>query len=191
MNNIDVSDIMTREPITIPSETNLFECAKKMVRRKTGSLLITKKDELLGIISMKDILWALIKKSPQDLPKIKAIDISPRKIITIKPNATIDEAFSKMKKTKLERLPVVQGKKLVGLITTRDILNFHPEFYPEFEEFARIREESRKLKMVEKAKKEYPESNSPEGICEECGNFGILIKSNGALICESCFDEKN
>ncbi len=185
MKNILVADIMTREPITIKPNINLLECAKKMVRKRVGSLLIVDKKKLVGFISQKDILWALIKKSKEDLSKIKVTDISPKKIATIKPSATIEEAIKKMKKVKFEKLPVIHEGNLVGMITIKDILNFHSEFYPELEEFARIREETKKLKRIKKAKERMP---LHEGICEECGGQGILHKVNGMLICEFCKD---
>jgi len=188
MREIIVSDIMTREPLTVKPETNLLECAKKMVKKKTGSLILSNQKRLLGIISMHDILWAMIKTSSEDLSKIKAIDISPRKIATIKPSATIKEAMQKMKKLKFERLPVIKEKELTGIITAKDILNFHPELYPELEEFAKIREESRKLKQVERLKQ--PDDSEIEGVCEECGNYGILTKSRGVMVCESCLSDQ-
>jgi len=184
MNNIFVSDIMTREPITISPDANLLECAKRMVQKKTGSLLLVEKKKLVGIISRQDILWALVKQSKDELSKIKAKDISPKKIAVIKPSATMDEALKKMKDSKFERLPVIDNNELVGIITIKDILSFHPEVYPEIEELAGIREESRKLKFIRKAK-EMGET-SHEGVCEECGNHDILYRVNGALICESC-----
>lgn len=184
MHKIVVSDLMTREPITVKPDTNLFDCARIMVKKNIGSLLLVEKKHLLGIISEYDVLWALTKKSPVELPKINAIDISPRKIATIRPDATIAETIQKMKNLKFERLPVIQGKELVGLITIKDILNFSPQFYPELDEFAKIREESRKLKLVEKAKEKH--NFQSEGMCSECGHYGVLINSNGMLICESC-----
>jgi len=185
MENILVSDLMTREPITTGPNTTLLECANKMVKKKTGSLLIVDGKRLLGILSEYDILWALIKKSKEDLSQIKAIDISPKKIATIKPDAKLQEAWDKMKTLKFERLPVIQEKELVGLITARDILNFNPNLYPELDEFAQIREESRKLKAIKKAKEK---KQFHEGICEECGNQGILYRFNGQLVCENCRD---
>lgn len=176
-----VSDIMTRTPNTIKPETNLLECAKIMVRKNAGSLVITEGKKLLGFISRKDILWAIVKKSKEDLGKIKAIDISPRKIATIKPDATIREAIEKIKALKFERLPVVKGKELVGIITVRDILNFHPEIYPELEEFAKIKEESEKLKRL-KEKEVLRKSSS----CERCGKQSSLQRFNGMLLCELC-----
>ena len=65
MKNILVADVMTRTPITLKPDTNLLECAKKMVRKRVGSLPITIKKRLIGFISEKDILWALIKKSKE------------------------------------------------------------------------------------------------------------------------------
>jgi CBS domain-containing protein len=183
MDNILVSDLMTREPITTGPSTNLLECANKMVKNKTGSLILVENKRLVGIISEYDILWALIKKSKDDLTKIKAIDISPRKIATIRPEAGLQEAWDKMKNLKFERLPVIQDKELVGLITARDILNFNPHLYTELNEFAEIREEARKLKAIKKAKGRI---SFKEGVCEGCGNQGMLYRVNGELICESC-----
>ena len=179
MENIFVSDIMTRDPITISPDTDLLECAKKMVSKNVGSLLIVAKKHLVGIITDQDILWALTKKSQKDLKEIKAIDISPKKIATIKPTASVKEALSKMKKLKFERLPVIHDGNLVGMLTAKDILNFKPEYFPELEEYAEIREQSMKLKRIK--------SKEPiEGICEECGTSDLLYRLNGMLICENC-----
>lgn len=177
-----VSDIMTREPVTISPNANLLDCAKVMVKKNVGSLIISDKKKLVGFISQRDILWALTKSPKGDLTKIKAIEISPKKIAVIKPESTIRDAIEKMNRLKFERLPVVHNNELVGVITAKDILSFHPEVYPEIEEFAKIREETEKLKRIKEAEKRR------EGICEECGNHGILFRYNGMLVCESCKD---
>lgn len=185
MGDILVVDVMTRDPVTAKPGDNLFDCAKKMVRKRVGSLVLVEKKKLVGFIDQMDILWAMIKKSQTDLKKIKAIDISPKKIVTIRPNATIPETITKMKKTKFERFPVVDKGELVGFITIKDILGFSPEFYPELEEFRKIREEAEKLKRIKKARES---STGREGICEECGESDFLYRFNGMLICESCKD---
>jgi len=187
MKNILVSDVMTREPIVIKPETNLLECSKKMVRKRVRSLPILNKKRLVGFVSQKDILWALIKKSKNDLSKIRAIDVSPKKIATIKPSSKLEEAFKKMKNLKFERLPVIQDGKLVGIISMKDILNFNPEIYPELDEFEQIREETEKLKRIKKAK---DRKSLHDGICEECGNQDLLYRFNGMLVCESCKEKR-
>jgi len=125
----------------------------------------------------------LVKKSKKELSNIKVIDISRRKIATIKPNATLEESLKKMKKLKFRRLPVVRGKEIVGILTIRDILSYNPDIYPELEELKQIREESEKLKRIRKAKnREFMH----EGICEECGATDILQKIDGRLLCNTC-----
>jgi CBS domain-containing protein len=180
MKEILVVDIMTREPLTITPNASLLDCAKKMVRKKTGSLVLVEKNELKGFIAQEDILWALIKKSKEDLKDIKAKDISPKKIATIKPDLTVKEAIKRMKRVRFNRLPVVKEGKLVGIITMKDILNFNPEFYPELEEFEKIREEAEKLKRLGMRE------NFKEGVCQECGNFGTIYKIDENWICDSC-----
>ncbi len=185
MERILVSDVMTREPVIISSGASLFECAKKMARGRVGSLLLVDKKKLMGFITQRDILWALVKKPKTDLSKITALDISPRKIVTIKQDANLREAISKMNKTKFDRLPVVNHDELLGIITAKDILNFHPEVYPELEEVSKIKEEEEKLKRIKKST-DRDNAVVVDGICEECGQRDSLYRVNGMLVCESC-----
>jgi CBS domain-containing protein len=184
MKKILVTDVMTREPVIISPETNLLECTRKMVRKRVGSLLIVDKKKLIGFISNKDILWALIKKSKEDLSTIKAIDISPKKIAAIKPTSTVEEAVKKMRKVKFYRLPVIKDNELVGILSMKDILNFYPELYQELKELSQIKEETNKLNRIKKAERR----TMTEGLCEECGNQDTLFKIDGALICENCMN---
>jgi CBS domain-containing protein len=183
MENVLVADVMTRNPITISPDKSLYDATKIMIRKRVGSLPIIDKKKLVGIITKKDVLWALLKKPRAELAEIKVMDISPRKLAVIKPSATMKEAFEKMKKTKFEKLPVVLDKELVGFITARDILMYSPEVYPELEEFAKIQEEKEKLMRVRKARER---KSLYEGLCEECGEMSPLYKLNGILMCENC-----
>lgn len=183
MNKILVSDIMTRQITSVSPDTSLFECAKKMVRKRIGSLLLVEDKKLKGFISTQDILWAMVKKSKEDLSKIKASDISPKKIITLKPEATLEEAIEKIKKFKFHRLPIVKNGEVIGLITIKDILNFYPELNAQFKQVESIKEETEKLKRLEEAKER---EVIRDGICEECGGRGSLYRINGMLVCASC-----
>lgn len=188
METIHVADVMTREPVTAHPTDNLLKCSKKMVKKKVGSLvLVDENNKVVGFLSQKDVLWAIVKKSKKDLKNIKAKQVAAKKVVTIKPDADIREAVKKMEKKKFDRLPVVlKGKKLVGIITVKDILSFQPEIYPELEEYARIREEQEKLKRIKRS--DYDKVVS-DGVCEECGETDILYKVDGRIICESCMND--
>jgi len=185
MNKIIVADIMTRSPVSVLPETDLLKCAKTMIKQKTGSLLLVKKKRLLGVITRRDILWALIKKSQKDLKNIKAIDVSPRKIATIQPTRSLDFAIKKIKKVKFRRLPVIHRGELVGVLSSTDIFKYNPNIFPDLAEYHEIREWDAKQKRLEVAE----ERNMIEGICKECGNQGILIEKDGELICEDCIED--
>ncbi len=182
MGNVIVADVMTRNPVFISPYKSIVDCAKLMVKKRVGGVPIVDKKKLVGFISQKDILWAMIKKHNKDLEEIKVIDISPKKIVIIKANSTVEECIKKMKQTKFERFPVISKKELVGIVTVRDILNFKPELYPELDEFNKIKEESQKLVRITSAQKR----RVKEGMCEECGKYGILSKVNGLMVCEDC-----
>jgi len=179
MENILVSDVMTRSLVTSNMNSNLLDCAKKIVRKKVGGVLIVDGKKLKGFISSQDILWALIKNPKADLSKVEALDISPKKIITIRPSASISEAIEKIKRFKFYRLPVVEKGEVLGMITIRDILSFYPGAQSELKELELIREEEEKLNRIK-------DESSEEGICEECGNLGELKEINGLMICANC-----
>ena len=183
MKNIVVSDIMTQEPVTIDVNSTLLDCAKKMVKKRVSSLIITNKKKLAGLITDRDILWAMIKKPKKELADVKAIEISPRKIYTFKPSTPIEDAIKKMKSKKFERFPVVHKGEVVGMLTVKDIISYNPEFFPEFKEIEGIKEYQEKMKRIKAAKKR---GYVKEGICERCGKKDLLRNFNGMYICEEC-----
>jgi CBS domain-containing protein len=183
MPNISVAEVMTRNPVTISPNSSVLDCAKKMIKEKVGSLLITENKKLVGFLSESDILKAIVNYPERDdLKKLMAVEISSKKLITTKPSESLKEAIEKMKKTKFGRLPVILDGNLVGMITMKDILNFNPELYPELEELDEIKEEENKMRRL----KFKVSSKEEEGICEECGNQDALYSVNGLIVCSSC-----
>lgn len=174
---IKVGDIMTRSFVAVKPDTNLIDCAKEMIKKRVGSLVIKEGQKLLGLLTEKDIIWAITKK--QNLNNIKASDIASKKIATIKPGADVAEAMERMKKLKFRRLPVIVNGNVVGMLTLKDILRIQPELYSNIYDIEKIREESEKLKRMKSP-------FSKEGRCEQCGDFDILYKTDSRLICEEC-----
>ena len=182
--NIRVGDVMTRKFIYLAPETPLLKCAKTMIKKRVGSIVLKQADEIKGILTERDVIWALTKKRGKELSNVLAKDIATKKVITIKPEASLDEALGKMNKKKLRRLPVVSNKKAIVYINLKYILKFRPSLLESLREFQNIKEESKKIKRSESAMK----GDFIEEPCEECGNFDILDESDGRMLCESCRD---
>ncbi|MEM3074667.1 MAG: CBS domain-containing protein [Candidatus Pacearchaeota archaeon] len=182
---VRVGDVMTRKFVHVSPESSLFECANKMIKNRVGSIVVKQNEKLHGIITEKDIVWAVAKKKANELNNIKVKDIATKRIITIKPEATLKEALEKLNKNKLRRMPVVNNNRIIGYITLKDIVKFIPEVFEESREFERIREESEKIKRSESLLK----GEGIEDICEECGDFELLESVDGRMICQSCKDK--
>ncbi|MEK6936196.1 MAG: CBS domain-containing protein [Nanoarchaeota archaeon] len=178
---VKVGDIMTRNFLFINPEVSVLNAIKLMVKNRVGSVLIVENEILKGILTERDIMWVFTKKnSKTDLAMIKSGDICTRKITTIKPSADVYDAVRLMKKAKFRRLPVTIEKKVIGLLTLKDILKIQPELFEIAREGYVIKEQAEKFK-----RKQTGESFK-EGICEECGDFDILYNIDGNLICEEC-----
>jgi CBS domain-containing protein len=181
---VKVGDLMTRNFIHTVPDTNLKECARMMVKKRVGSLIIKEKDKLKGILTEKDIIWALVKKSKKDLKDIKAQDLMKRKVVTIRPVADITDAMSKFKKKKIRRLPVVENGRLIGLLTMKDILKIDPGLFQTIAETVKIKEET------EKIKRRNIDAPRKSGICEECGDFDLLYQDDIQWLCDSCYSKR-
>lgn len=179
--HIKVGEIMTRNFIHLSPKSTVLECAKTMIKKRVGSLIIKENDEIKGIVTEKDIIWALVKTKGEKLSEVYAKDIATKKIVSIRPDATINEALEKMNKKKVRKLPVMTNKKIIGYITVKDILKFNPSLFESINELNNIKEESRKLRTSNESNEDFIES-----MCEECGNYELLSKVDGRLICSSC-----
>lgn len=182
---IKVGDIMTRNFVSAKPDTNLIDCAKEMVKKRVGSLIVKDGHKLVGVLTERDILWAMIKKPKAELENVKARDIATRKIVAVKPSADVYEALQKMKKQKYRRLPVVFKGNVIGLLTIKDILRIQPELFETAGEIMQIKEESEKLRRMQTSKRTQA---IDEGMCEECGNYDLVSKIDSRLLCESCRD---
>jgi CBS domain-containing protein len=174
---IKVGDVMTRNFVSARPEIPLISAVRLMVKKRVGSLILEENGVLRGILTEKDIMWALSKK--QNLSNIKAGDICTRKITTIKPSADIYHAILLMRKKKFRRLPVVIKNKVIGYLTLKEILRIQPELF----EIAR---HGYNLDWpIKKDKTKLPEAIK-EGVCEICGKYDILHIDEERAICESC-----
>ena len=181
---IAVGDIMTRNFAAIKPSDTLLKASKEMINKKVNSLLITNGKKLLGIITARDILWAITKKQKLNLNGINVMLIATKKMAVIKPSADISEAIYKMKQCSFRRLPVLSKGNLVGMITLKDILRIDPSLYSQLGELAAIKEEAAKLKKIESSG-----DYETEGLCDECDTFSILLKVDGRNLCIDCREE--
>jgi CBS domain-containing protein len=178
---IKVGDIMTRNFVSVKSNHNLAECSKQMVNHRVGSLIVKENQKLLGLITEKDILRALVKK--KDLSATKAKNVMSKKLIVIAPSKDIYDAMLKMKESQVRWLPVIVDENVIGMITIKDILKIQPTLFDLALQHWKIKEEEQKWKRI---KGMGEEKWMKEGSCDECGVFDLLYKVRNRFVCENC-----
>jgi len=120
-----VKDIMRREVIVAKPDVTLREASKVMSQFQIGSLIITEKKKILGIVTERNVLSAVAKGKNPEL--VTAEEIMAKNVITIEPDKNIEEAVELMVKNRIKKLPVVRDDKLIGIVTASDIIVVEPK----------------------------------------------------------------
>ena len=124
-----VKDVMTKNVITIDSNQTILDAYRKYRDTKVGSLIVTEHNQLVGIVTERDLIEKAIDK---DLKNTQIKDIMTSKVITISPLDRLETALKIMKKNKVKKLPVISRNKLKGIITVTDIAYARPELTRRF-----------------------------------------------------------
>jgi CBS domain-containing protein len=117
--------LIVRDPVsTVQLSTHVFDVAKIMVEQNVGSVVVVRDYEPLGIITERDILERIVLEN-KNIKEIVAQEIMTAPLLTIDSNRSVEEALSIIHENHLRRLVVVEGEKLVGIVTERRLLLAH------------------------------------------------------------------
>ena len=119
--SILVKDIMSKALISVNITTPVFQIAKMMQLGEIGTILVKENGTHVGIITNRDFATKITSKNiPLDTP-VKKIMSSP--LITINYREQISVAAKMMSHKKVRKLVVFEKSKIVGLITSTDLVN--------------------------------------------------------------------
>src|ERR1035437_10760379 len=114
-----VRECLRSAPVTVPPECTLEEAARLMGRHGVGSLLVVSGDQLLGIVTDRDIAIRGVGDGQSSDAEISAVMTEAP--VTIQGSANVFEAFRTIKEAGVRRLPVVEDTDLAGIITVDDL----------------------------------------------------------------------
>jgi len=173
---IPVREIMSTKVVSSQQDETVQKVAHRMKDNEVGSTIIMSGDEVVGIVTERDIVRKVVAK---DMPvdRVKAEEIMTSPIIEVVPDLEINEVARKMRKNEVKKLPVVDNGKVMGVVTQSDLIAVTPEF----------------AEILSELSKFGPATESTEwssGICEVCGSFVESLEDKGGkLVCESCAGE--
>lgn len=129
---------MRRNVKTVRTDDSVHAAVLKMNKFQIGSVIVTNNGRAVGIITERNILERIVEPR-LDPATIWAKDIMSSPLVTVEPNDTVDEAAKIMAQKRIKKLPVVEGDKVVGVVSTSDIVRANPTQIGILEELLRVR----------------------------------------------------
>lgn len=112
---------MSKKVITVKKNQTVSSAAKLMDKYNISSLIVVENGVPEGIITERDVLKKIVAKD-KDPAKVKVKDIVTMKVVTVNAGDSISQASNLMALGKIKQLPVMKNGKLVGIITSTDIV---------------------------------------------------------------------
>jgi len=124
--NAVISDILTHKGATVWSvtpETIVYDAIQTMAEKNVGALLVTEGERLVGIISERDYTRKVVLKGK--VSKQTAVkEILSGRVIYVSPSHTVEECMRLMTENRIRHLPVLDGEKIVGIVSIGDLVNW-------------------------------------------------------------------
>ena len=115
-----VRDAMTADPRSIGKSVSVVEAARLMREQDIGSLPITDDEQLVGMITDRDITMRVVAEAAD--PNATSVeDVYSRDLVSVEPDNDLEEALRLMARHQVRRLPVVENGRLVGIVAQADI----------------------------------------------------------------------
>ena len=118
-----VEQFMDRSFVRLRPEMDVYRAVDILLQRRiTGAAVVNDRDHLVGVLSERDCLRTLLQGAYNSLPPGRVEDYMTREVRTIAPNTDIFTVADFFQRNVYRRLLIVEGPRLVGQITRRDLL---------------------------------------------------------------------
>jgi CBS domain-containing protein len=124
MNLTDILNNKGRAVFTVPPTDSLASAVRAMVEHNCGSLVVCDNDEMVGILSERDILRS-IAATDRPLDDVPIAERMTRNVITGSPGDDLNKIMGVMTRHRIRHLPVLAEGKVVGMISIGDIVKAH------------------------------------------------------------------
>ena len=121
LHGISVSDIMTRNLLTVPPDITVQQLVNDFfLVHPHGGYPVVQNDKLLGIVTMSSV--RSIPRDKRELEPVRQAMVPFERIVTINPMASAADAMQKIAQQRVGRLVVTDGDKILGIVTRGDLM---------------------------------------------------------------------
>jgi CBS domain-containing protein len=116
-----VPDVIGKQSLVlVGADTTAREAADLMAKHKIGAVMVGEGTTLTGIFTERDLAFKIVAAG-RDPDKVRLAEVMTKNPDTLRPDDTAHDALQRMSKGGYRHLPVVDGGKVVGMVSTRDI----------------------------------------------------------------------
>jgi CBS domain-containing protein len=115
-----VRDVMAKDPVTLPKDTPLTDAAKNMKDKDIGDVIVLDGEKMCGVVTDRDIVVRAVAEG-RDPSKTQLDEICSHEVITLPPDATLDDATKRMREKAVRRIPIEEDGKLIGIVSIGDV----------------------------------------------------------------------
>ena len=115
-----IEEVMIKNVVALQEDVTAYDAVKLMNEKKIGCLVVLQYGQVVGILTERDLLERVLEKC-KNPKETKITEIMTKRVIVGKPDMQLDEAAQLMFERKVKKLPIVEGKRLVGLVTLTDL----------------------------------------------------------------------
>lgn len=133
-----VSDVMSTDVVVARINEPLSDAVYRMLEKNVGCIVVTDGPLVAGIITKGDVLRKAFLLG-LDAREVSAKRVMSSPVVTTTPDTSLEEASKILSANKISKLPVLKGSKLVGVITSTDIIGAEPMQVAYLQELVRAR----------------------------------------------------
>lgn len=107
---------------SIQPDTSVFDALKVMAEKNIGSLAVLEGGKLVGIITERHYARKIVLKG-RTSPKTLVRDIMSTQVVCARPDQSVEECMAVMTAKSVRHLPVLEGERLIGIVSIGDMVN--------------------------------------------------------------------
>jgi CBS domain-containing protein len=115
-----VRDLIVSSVVTIEPATSIVDAARLMIQAEKGPLPVVEGESPVAMVTDRDIIARVVAEG-RDPNSVTVDDIATHELVTIGPDQDVEEARQLMDQHELDRILVLEGDRLVGIISEADI----------------------------------------------------------------------
>jgi signal-transduction protein with cAMP-binding, CBS, and nucleotidyltransferase domain len=117
-----IEDCINRKVVTIDASRGMLDAIKVMNEKRIGCLIVTENGLPSGIVSERDLIRVMARGRRKEFGSLRLREIASKPLISAAYGIKAREASSIMLGSKIKRLPLFMGDKLIGIVTAKDLV---------------------------------------------------------------------